>query len=131
MYITYLTQKLSYGLELVSADSDEEPDEEGPGRRAITAQVAFVILFIISPTDSCSDDDFLLRFSLLSLLFQEKEYVRQGYEAMSVVEQILAQEENWKFEKHNVSTWLQDVSTEWIAVLSCSRLNAQLRRLLT
>ncbi|KAL3986767.1 transferrin receptor [Sarotherodon galilaeus] len=51
------------------ADSDEEPDEEGPGRRAVTAQ--------------------------------EKEYVRQGYEAMSVVEQILAQEENWKFEKHN------------------------------
>uniref|UniRef100_A0A669F852 StAR-related lipid transfer protein 3 n=1 Tax=Oreochromis niloticus TaxID=8128 RepID=A0A669F852_ORENI len=49
--------------------SDEEPDEEGPGRRAVTAQ--------------------------------EKEYVRQGYEAMSVVEQILAQEENWKFEKHN------------------------------
>uniref|UniRef100_A0A669BWP7 StAR-related lipid transfer protein 3 n=1 Tax=Oreochromis niloticus TaxID=8128 RepID=A0A669BWP7_ORENI len=49
------------------ADSDEEPDEEGPG-----------------PTDSSSHDDFL-----------------QGYEAMSVVEQILAQEENWKFEKHN------------------------------
>uniref|UniRef100_A0A8C6UZP2 StAR-related lipid transfer (START) domain containing 3 n=1 Tax=Neogobius melanostomus TaxID=47308 RepID=A0A8C6UZP2_9GOBI len=32
---------------------------------------------------------------------QEKEYVRQGREALSVVEQILTQEENWKFEKNN------------------------------
>uniref|UniRef100_A0A6Q2Z8C8 StAR-related lipid transfer protein 3 n=1 Tax=Esox lucius TaxID=8010 RepID=A0A6Q2Z8C8_ESOLU len=32
---------------------------------------------------------------------QEKELVRQGKEAMAVVEQILAQEENWKFEKNN------------------------------
>ncbi|KAG7492258.1 hypothetical protein MATL_G00012640 [Megalops atlanticus] len=32
---------------------------------------------------------------------QEKEFVRQGREAMAVVEQILAQEENWKFEKNN------------------------------
>uniref|UniRef100_A0A8C5IPG7 StAR related lipid transfer domain containing 3 n=1 Tax=Junco hyemalis TaxID=40217 RepID=A0A8C5IPG7_JUNHY len=32
---------------------------------------------------------------------QEKEYVRQGKEAMEVVDQILAQEENWKFEKNN------------------------------
>ncbi|XP_068434055.1 stAR-related lipid transfer protein 3 [Clinocottus analis] len=32
---------------------------------------------------------------------QEKEYVNQGQEAMSVVEQILAQEDNWKFEKNN------------------------------
>uniref|UniRef100_A0AAY5EQW9 StAR-related lipid transfer protein 3 n=1 Tax=Electrophorus electricus TaxID=8005 RepID=A0AAY5EQW9_ELEEL len=31
----------------------------------------------------------------------EKEFVRQGQEAMSLVEQILAQEENWKFEKNN------------------------------
>uniref|UniRef100_A0AAQ5XDS1 StAR-related lipid transfer protein 3 n=1 Tax=Amphiprion ocellaris TaxID=80972 RepID=A0AAQ5XDS1_AMPOC len=31
----------------------------------------------------------------------EKEYVRQGREAMSVVEQILTQEENWKFEKNS------------------------------
>lgn len=46
---------------------------------------------------------YLLFFPLLSLLFQEKEYVRQGREAMSVVEQILAQEDNWKFEKNNVS----------------------------
>lgn len=38
-----------------------------------------------------------------ALYFQEKEYVRQGREAMSVVEQILTQEENWKFEKTNVS----------------------------
>uniref|UniRef100_A0A8C7Y364 StAR related lipid transfer domain containing 3 n=1 Tax=Oryzias sinensis TaxID=183150 RepID=A0A8C7Y364_9TELE len=46
-----------------------ELDEEGLGRKAVTAQ--------------------------------EKEYVRQGKEAMSVVEQILTQEENWKFEKNN------------------------------
>ncbi|XP_036406424.1 stAR-related lipid transfer protein 3 [Megalops cyprinoides] len=32
---------------------------------------------------------------------QEKEFVRQGREAMAVVEQILAQEENWKLEKNN------------------------------
>ncbi|XP_015230353.1 PREDICTED: stAR-related lipid transfer protein 3 [Cyprinodon variegatus] len=51
------------------AGSDEDLDEEGLGRRAVT--------------------------------FQEKEYVRQGREAMSVVEQILTQEENWKFEKNN------------------------------
>lgn len=37
---------------------------------------------------------------------QEKEYVRLGREAMSVVEQILAQEDSWKFEKNNVSLWL-------------------------
>ncbi|CAL8284911.1 unnamed protein product [Boreogadus saida] len=51
------------------AGSEEDLDEEGLGRRAVTAE--------------------------------EKEYVRQGREAMSVVEQILAQEENWKFEKNN------------------------------
>ncbi|XP_030590710.1 stAR-related lipid transfer protein 3 isoform X2 [Archocentrus centrarchus] len=51
------------------AGSDEELEEEGSGRSAVTAQ--------------------------------EKEYVKLGYEAMSVVEQILAQEENWKFEKNN------------------------------
>ena len=33
---------------------------------------------------------------------QEREYVHQGKEAMAVVDQILAQEENWKFEKNNV-----------------------------
>uniref|UniRef100_H3D2D3 StAR-related lipid transfer protein 3 n=1 Tax=Tetraodon nigroviridis TaxID=99883 RepID=H3D2D3_TETNG len=51
------------------AGSEEDLDEEGLGRRAVTPQ--------------------------------EKEYVRQGREAMSVVEQILTQEENWKFEKNN------------------------------
>ncbi|XP_074553492.1 stAR-related lipid transfer protein 3 isoform X1 [Halichoeres trimaculatus] len=51
------------------AGSEEDLDEEGLGRRAVTAQ--------------------------------EKEFVRQGREAMSVVEQILTQEENWKFEKNN------------------------------
>ncbi|KAJ3601176.1 hypothetical protein NHX12_032149 [Muraenolepis orangiensis] len=32
---------------------------------------------------------------------REKDYVKLGREAMSVVEQILTQEENWKFEKNN------------------------------
>ncbi|XP_029944775.1 stAR-related lipid transfer protein 3 [Salarias fasciatus] len=51
------------------AGSEDDLDEEGLGRRAVTAQ--------------------------------EKEYVRQGREAMTVVEQILSQEDNWKFEKNN------------------------------
>ncbi|XP_035385140.1 stAR-related lipid transfer protein 3 isoform X1 [Electrophorus electricus] len=51
------------------AGSDDDLDEEGLDRRAVTGQ--------------------------------EKEFVRQGQEAMSLVEQILAQEENWKFEKNN------------------------------
>ncbi|XP_010583849.1 PREDICTED: stAR-related lipid transfer protein 3 isoform X2 [Haliaeetus leucocephalus] len=51
------------------AGSDNESDEEGAGRKALTAQ--------------------------------EKEYVQQGKDAMEVVDQILAQEENWKFEKNN------------------------------
>ncbi|XP_076121115.1 stAR-related lipid transfer protein 3 [Alosa pseudoharengus] len=51
------------------AGSDEEMDEDGVGRKAVTTQ--------------------------------EKEFVRQGREAMTVVEQILSQEENWKFEKNN------------------------------
>ncbi|XP_062389014.1 stAR-related lipid transfer protein 3 [Sardina pilchardus] len=51
------------------AGSEEELDEDGAGRKAVTAQ--------------------------------EKEFVRQGREAMTVVEQILSQEENWKFEKNN------------------------------
>ncbi|XP_012672308.2 stAR-related lipid transfer protein 3 [Clupea harengus] len=51
------------------AGSDEELDEEGLGRKAVTTQ--------------------------------EKEFVRQGRDAMAVVEQILSQEENWKFEKNN------------------------------
>ncbi|XP_069916851.1 stAR-related lipid transfer protein 3 isoform X3 [Oryctolagus cuniculus] len=32
---------------------------------------------------------------------QEREYILQGKEATAVVDQILAQEENWKFEKNN------------------------------
>ncbi|XP_009701930.1 PREDICTED: stAR-related lipid transfer protein 3, partial [Cariama cristata] len=51
------------------AGSDNESDEDGAGRKALTAQ--------------------------------EKEYVRQGKDAMEVVDQILTQEENWKFEKNN------------------------------
>jgi len=37
---------------------------------------------------------------------QEREYVRQGQEAMKVMEQILGQEEYWKFEKENVSNFV-------------------------
>ncbi|KYO44255.1 stAR-related lipid transfer protein 3 isoform X1 [Alligator mississippiensis] len=51
------------------AGSDNESDEEGLGRKVLTAQ--------------------------------EKEYIQQGKDAMEVVDQILAQEENWKFEKSN------------------------------
>lgn len=44
---------------------------------------------------------------------QEREYIRQGKEATAVVDQILAQEENWKFERSNVRsprpTWLSCV----------------------
>uniref|UniRef100_A0A667Y858 StAR-related lipid transfer protein 3 n=1 Tax=Myripristis murdjan TaxID=586833 RepID=A0A667Y858_9TELE len=64
---------------LAGSCSEEDLDEEGLGRRAVTAQ--------------------------------EKEYVRQGREAMAVVEQILAQEENWKFEKNNVSEMGDSVYT--------------------
>ncbi len=39
-----------------------------------------------------------------SLVFKDKQFIRQGREAMAVVEQILTQEENWKFEKTNVCT---------------------------
>lgn len=53
-------------------------------------------------TSFCSPDDESDSSSSF-LPCQEKEYVRQGREAMSVVEQILTQEENWKFEKNNVS----------------------------
>ncbi|XP_048859140.1 stAR-related lipid transfer protein 3-like isoform X2 [Brienomyrus brachyistius] len=49
------------------AGSDEDQDEEGLGRRAVTVQ--------------------------------DKEFVRLGREAMAVVEQILAQEDSWRFEK--------------------------------
>ncbi|XP_059762438.1 stAR-related lipid transfer protein 3 isoform X4 [Balaenoptera ricei] len=38
---------------------------------------------------------------------QEREYILQGKEAMAVVDQILAQEENWKFEKNN---WLHQLT---------------------
>lgn len=41
----------------------------------------------------------------VSLFLQEKEYVRQGREAMGVLEQILRQEEYWKLEKEDVSVW--------------------------
>uniref|UniRef100_A0AAY4AVX9 StAR-related lipid transfer protein 3 n=1 Tax=Denticeps clupeoides TaxID=299321 RepID=A0AAY4AVX9_9TELE len=60
---------LSVSVSLSLSGSEEDLDEEGLGRKAVTAQ--------------------------------EKEFVRQGREAMAVVEQILTQEENWKFEKNN------------------------------
>ncbi|XP_005994097.1 stAR-related lipid transfer protein 3 isoform X2 [Latimeria chalumnae] len=51
------------------AGSDDELEDEGSGRKAVTPQ--------------------------------EKLYVQQGKEAMELVDQILAQEANWKFEKSN------------------------------
>ncbi|NXI23529.1 STAR3 protein, partial [Sterrhoptilus dennistouni] len=51
-------------------------------------------------SDNESDEEGVGRKTLTT---QEKEYVRQGKEAMEVVDQILAQEENWKFEKNNAS----------------------------
>ncbi|KAK7802403.1 hypothetical protein U0070_023520 [Myodes glareolus] len=51
------------------AGSDNESDEEVPGKKSFSAQ--------------------------------EREYIRQGREATAVVDQILAQEENWKFERSN------------------------------
>lgn len=44
--------------------------------------------------------------SIPFLPFQEREYIRQGREATAVVDQILAQEENWKFERSNVRSSL-------------------------
>uniref|UniRef100_A0A452IAQ9 StAR-related lipid transfer protein 3 n=1 Tax=Gopherus agassizii TaxID=38772 RepID=A0A452IAQ9_9SAUR len=49
-------------------------------------------------SDDESDEEAVGRKALTA---QEKEYVQQGKEAMEVVDQILAQEENWKFEKNN------------------------------
>lgn len=102
-----------FGFELVPAGSEEDLDEEGLGRRAVTAQVPASVwrVFILSAASCSSPDEpsdgFLLSLSFfyIFLSLQEKEYVRQGREAMSVVEQILAQEDNWKFEKNNVSVW--------------------------
>ncbi|NWS64576.1 STAR3 protein, partial [Chunga burmeisteri] len=51
-------------------------------------------------SDNESDEDSAGRKALTA---QEKEYVRQGKDAMEVVDQILTQEENWKFEKNNAS----------------------------
>uniref|UniRef100_A0A8C9ZXI1 StAR-related lipid transfer protein 3 n=1 Tax=Sander lucioperca TaxID=283035 RepID=A0A8C9ZXI1_SANLU len=55
-----------------------------------------------SPPESVAGDDLDEEgLGRKAVTTQEKEYVRQGREAMSVVEQILAQEENWKYEKNN------------------------------
>ncbi|KAM4535842.1 stAR-related lipid transfer protein 3 [Fundulus diaphanus] len=57
-----------------------------------------------SPPESVADSDSDLDEESLgrrAVTAEEKEYVRQGREAMAVVEQILSQEENWKFEKNN------------------------------
>ncbi|XP_025714964.1 stAR-related lipid transfer protein 3 isoform X2 [Callorhinus ursinus] len=48
-------------------------------------------------SDNESDED----VGKKSFSAQEREYIHQGKEAMAVVDQILAQEENWKFEKNN------------------------------
>uniref|UniRef100_A0A671M030 StAR-related lipid transfer protein 3 n=1 Tax=Sinocyclocheilus anshuiensis TaxID=1608454 RepID=A0A671M030_9TELE len=50
-----------------------------------------------SPPESLAADHFVQ-----SLVFKDKQFIRQGREAMAVVEQILTQEENWKFEKTNL-----------------------------
>ncbi|XP_045692676.1 stAR-related lipid transfer protein 3 isoform X3 [Phyllostomus hastatus] len=49
-------------------------------------------------SDNESDEELVGRRSFSA---QEREYIRQGKEATAVVDQILAQEENWKFEKNN------------------------------
>nr|XP_057905328.1 stAR-related lipid transfer protein 3 [Doryrhamphus excisus] len=69
MYPRALSDGQFYSPPESVAGSEEDLDEEGLGRRAVTAQ--------------------------------EKEYVGQGHEALTIVEQILAQEDNWKFEKNN------------------------------
>ncbi|XP_052389326.1 stAR-related lipid transfer protein 3 isoform X2 [Carassius gibelio] len=56
-----------------------------------------------SPPESLagSDEEFDEGLSRKELTEQDKQFIRQGREAMAVVEQILTQEENWKFEKAN------------------------------
>nr|KAF6459123.1 StAR related lipid transfer domain containing 3 [Rousettus aegyptiacus] len=49
-------------------------------------------------SDNESDEEVVGKKSFSA---QEREYIHQGKEAMAVVDQILAQEENWKFEKNN------------------------------
>ncbi|XP_027728694.1 stAR-related lipid transfer protein 3 isoform X2 [Vombatus ursinus] len=49
-------------------------------------------------SDNESDDEGAGKKGISS---QDREYIQQGKEAMEVVDQILAQEENWKFEKNN------------------------------
>uniref|UniRef100_A0A8C2KL38 StAR-related lipid transfer protein 3 n=1 Tax=Cyprinus carpio TaxID=7962 RepID=A0A8C2KL38_CYPCA len=56
-----------------------------------------------SPPESLAGSDEELDEGLgrKELTEQDKQFIRQGREAMAVVEQILTQEENWKFEKAN------------------------------
>ncbi|MCV4656436.1 hypothetical protein OFM13_34405, partial [Escherichia coli] len=49
-------------------------------------------------SDSESDEEVAGKKSFSA---QEREYIRQGKEATAVVDQILAQEENWKLERRN------------------------------
>ncbi|XP_070247775.1 stAR-related lipid transfer protein 3-like isoform X1 [Myotis yumanensis] len=49
-------------------------------------------------SDNQSDEEAVGKRSFSA---QDWEYIHQGKEAMAVVDQILAQEENWKFEKNN------------------------------
>lgn len=105
VYVESACACVCFNSKRVPAGSEEDLDEEGLGRRAVTAQVAASVrgFAVLS-----SAPHFMLTISCFPSLsshpfIQEKEYVRQGREAMSVVEQILAQEDNWKFEKNNVS----------------------------
>uniref|UniRef100_A0A673G0L9 StAR-related lipid transfer protein 3 n=1 Tax=Sinocyclocheilus rhinocerous TaxID=307959 RepID=A0A673G0L9_9TELE len=52
----------------------------------------------LAGSDEDLDEEGLGRIELTE---QDKQFIRQGREAMAVVEQILTQEENWKFEKTN------------------------------
>lgn len=83
-----------------------ERDLELQNEASVTQIKRFLIPFpSASPGRGGAASHTLLHAQLMktSLLTQEKEYVRQGKEAMEVVDQILAQEENWKFEKNNAS----------------------------
>lgn len=92
--------------------SDEDLDEEGLGRKELTEQV-IICLFSFWMEEMFENDHFCMSESnknrlfhkkhfVQSLVFKDKQFIRQGREAMAVVEQILTQEENWKFEKTNV-----------------------------
>ncbi|XP_030077560.1 stAR-related lipid transfer protein 3 [Microcaecilia unicolor] len=69
LYPSVLSDGQFYSPPESFAGSDNESDDEGIGRKMLSAQ--------------------------------EREYIHQGKEAMDLVDQILAQEANWEFEKSN------------------------------